>query len=170
MTETNAPLTNSPPHKPPTKGELLRANVTHWARWGITNRAQFHYTQGAQRDDFLLEPVGTLPVYTDCSGFVTLCFKWGGCKDPNGLGYRRLGYTGTLLAHGNHIATAIARTGDVFVFGANPGLHAALIIDAIGDGDYWLSSHGHEDAPNRVRFSDMDAYFNHVHQALRWLG
>jgi cell wall-associated NlpC family hydrolase len=37
---------------------------------------------------------------TDCSGFVTLCYKEGGARDPNGMGYSGYGFTGTLIARG----------------------------------------------------------------------
>jgi cell wall-associated NlpC family hydrolase len=41
-----------------------------------------------------------LPVKTDCSGFVTLCYKEAGAPDPNGMGYSGQGFTGSLLLRG----------------------------------------------------------------------
>ena len=90
-----------------------------------------------------------LPLTTDCSGFVTLCYFLAGAPDPNGLAYDGEGWTGTLLRHMTQIAEPSA--GDVVVFGAYPGHHAAIVL-ARGD-DPLLASHGQERGPVEVRFS-----------------
>jgi cell wall-associated NlpC family hydrolase len=64
---------------------------------------------------------------TDCSGFVTLCYKEAGAPDPNGLGYSGYGYTGTLIEHGRKTSSP---TGGDLHFWSNPG-HVAIDV---GDG------------------------------------
>lgn len=63
-----------------------------------------------------------IPVKTDCSGFVTLCYKYAGAPDPNGLGYSGMGYTATLLARGTPVKQG--RPGDL-AFWSNPS-HVAI--------------------------------------------
>jgi hypothetical protein len=80
----------------------------------------------------------------DCSGCVTCTYKWAGLKDPNGLGYRHVGYTGTMLAHLPHYTNAKrARVGALVVFGPATGEHVAMVYtaDKVG-GDPLLFSHG----------------------------
>jgi len=67
---------------------------------------------------------GSIPRKTDCSGYVTLCYKAAGAADPNGLGYSGQGYTGTLLAHGTSIDQSDAEGADL-VFWAGPD-HVAI--------------------------------------------
>ena len=67
------------------------------ASWGVVHEAEIHYGQ-LRPIDGLATP-HKLPLATDCSGFVTLCYKWAGAPDPNGRGYDGYGYTGTLLQH-----------------------------------------------------------------------
>jgi hypothetical protein len=95
-----------------------------------------------------------LPLRTDCSGFVTLCYAWAGAPDPNGLGYSGQGYTGTLLAHMRPVTLDAARPADVVVWGPWPGRHAALVL-APGP-DPLLCSHGSERGPLAAPFSDED--------------
>ncbi len=96
----------------------------------------------------------SLPLTTDCSGFVTLCYFLAGAADPNGLAYDGDGWTGTLLRHMTHVVEA--RAGDVVVFGAYPGHHCAIVL-APG-GDPLLASHGQERGPVEVRFSTESRY------------
>jgi cell wall-associated NlpC family hydrolase len=95
-----------------------------------------------------------LPLTTDCSGFVTLCYFLAGARDPNGLGYDGRGWTGTLLRHMAEVAEA--GVGDVVVFGTYPGHHAAIVLEP-GD-DPLLASHGQERGPVEVRFSTESRY------------
>ena len=77
-----------------------RQRVVKWARWGVANTGQIHYTETPERADWLkATPPNSLPLSTDCSGFATLCYRMAGLPDPNGLGYKELGYTGTLLQY-----------------------------------------------------------------------
>ena len=72
----------------------IRQKIVAAARWGIAHEPRIHY--GEVRPI----PLGrTLPLTTDCSGFVTLCYYLAGAPDPNGLGYSGEGWTGTLLGH-----------------------------------------------------------------------
>lgn len=50
---------------------------------------------------------GNPPITTDCSGFVTLCYKAAGLPDPNGAGYDGSGDTGTLIAHSKRARSAV---------------------------------------------------------------
>lgn len=122
----------------------VRQAIVAAARWGIRNEPRIHYGE--------VRPIPLarrLPITTDCSGFVTLCYFLAGAPDPNGREYDGEGWTGTLLRHMAHIEEP--RAGDVVVFGAYPGHHAALVL-APGD-DPLLASHGQERGPVEVRFS-----------------
>jgi cell wall-associated NlpC family hydrolase len=126
----------------------LRAKIVAAARWGIANEPRIHYGE--------LRPMPlarTLPLTTDCSGFVTLCYFLAGAPDPNGLDYDGQGWTGTLLRNLPE-ATAVRR-GDIVVFGAYPGRHCALVLEP-GE-DPLLCSHGQEHGPLAIRFSDEAA-------------
>jgi cell wall-associated NlpC family hydrolase len=115
------------------------------ARWGIANEPRIHY--GEVRPYPLAR---TLPLTTDCSGFVTLCYFLGGAPDPNGLGYSGYGFTGTLLRHLHETENPLA--GDLVVWGAYPGHHVALVLEA--GVDPLLCSHGAERGPVAIRFSE----------------
>jgi hypothetical protein len=131
----------------------VRARVVEVARWGIRHERRIHYAE-LRPIDGLHQP-HKLPLWTDCSGFVTLCYAWAGAPDPNGLGYSGAGYTGTLLAHMRPIELESVRPGDVVVWGPAPGRHAALVLEP--GPDPLLCSHGQERGPLEVRFSAEDA-------------
>jgi cell wall-associated NlpC family hydrolase len=107
------------------------------ARWGIANEPRIHYGEARP---FPLTRL--LPLTTDCSGFVTLCYYLAGAPDPNGLGYNGQGWTGTLLGHLG--PTVFLLPGDIVVWGEYPGHHCALVLEA-GD-DPLMCSHGRERA------------------------
>lgn len=131
-----------------------RQRIKRWAKWGVTNTARIHYSEDMNlRGMWLNRKPGALPLTTDCSGFVTACYKWAGLPDPNGLGYREVGYTGTLLQHAPHVFTdkAKAKVGDLIVYGPGTGEHVAVIV---GPGaDPLTVSHGDEAGPELVRVS-----------------
>jgi hypothetical protein len=131
----------------------VRARVVAVARWGIRHERRIHYAE-LRPIDGLHQP-HKLPLWTDCSGFVTLCYAWAGAPDPNGLGYDGAGYTGTLLAHMRSIEPESALPGDVVVWGSPPGHHAALMLEP--GPDPLLCSHGQERGPLAIRFSAEDA-------------
>jgi cell wall-associated NlpC family hydrolase len=122
-----------------------RQRIVAAARWGIANEPRIHYGQVRP-----MPLARTLPLTTDCSGFVTLCYYLAGAPDPNGLGYNGEGWTGTLLR--GLAPAASLRPGDVVVWGAYPGHHCALVLEP-GD-DPLLASHGRELGPLAIRYSD----------------
>lgn len=124
----------------------FRARVVKWAHWGVANEPQIHY---AETRPMPLHPA--LPLTTDCSGFVTLCYFLSGCADPNDLGFNGQGYTGTLLDHGKRVTKAQARPGDLVVYGPGTGWHVAVIVEA--GSDPLTVSHGQEKGPELVRVS-----------------
>ena len=125
----------------------VRQKIVAAARWGIANEPRIHY------GEIRPVPLGrALPLTTDCSGFVTLCFHLAGAPDPNGLGYSGQGWTGTLLQHLDEIEAGSARRGDVVVWGAYPGRHCAIVLEP--GADPLLASHGQERGPIAIRYID----------------
>lgn len=134
----------------------VRAAVVGNARWGAANEPQIHYTETDARDDWLSRKRRSLPMSTDCSGFVTACYKWAGAPDPNGLGYYRVGYTGTLLSHAKAHGKILddvskARAGDPIVIGPGTGQH--VVVCLIAGPDPLVCSHGREAGPVIQRLS-----------------
>jgi len=123
-----------------------RSKIVKWAYWGAAHEPQIHYRQSRP-----MPLTAGLPMTTDCSGFITLCYKLAGAPDPNGLGYNGAGYTGTLLTHGQHIPKSWVQPGDVVVYGPGTGWHTALIVQA--GSDPLTVSHGQEGGPQYVRVS-----------------
>jgi cell wall-associated NlpC family hydrolase len=122
----------------------LRAKIVAAARWGVANEPRLHYAE--------IRPMPltrALPLTTDCSGFVTLCYYLAGAPDPNGLGYSGYGWTGTLLDHLPE--TQRPRAGDIVVFGAYPGRHCAVVLRP--GADPLLASHGMERGPVAIGFA-----------------
>lgn len=133
-----------------------RHAITSWARWGAIHTTDIHYTQSTSRDDYLHEPKGRLPLWTDCSGFVTYCYWASGTPDPSGLNYQYVGFTGTLLEnaqnHGRiHFEVALANPGDPIVIGPGTGWHAVIVVEA--GPDPLVVSHGSESGPKIERLS-----------------
>ena len=124
----------------------VRSQIVKWAYWGAAHEPSIHY-----REIRPMPLTAALPMTTDCSGFITLCYKLAGAPDPNGLGYSGAGYTGTLLSHGQHIPLAFVQPGDVVVYGPGTGWHTALIVKA--GSDPLTVSHGREGGPNYCRVS-----------------
>lgn len=133
-----------------------RAALVNWAKWGIAHAGDIHYTQDLRRDDYLREPKGRLPIWTDCSGFVTYCYWAAGLPDPSGLDYRWVGFTGTLLENAqNHgrilFDLSLARPGDPIVIGPGTGVHAVICLEA--GPDPLVASDGNEAGPQAYRLS-----------------
>jgi cell wall-associated NlpC family hydrolase len=126
-----------------------RARIVAAARWGIDNEPRIHY---GQTRPFPLSR--RLPLTTDCSGFVTLCYFLAGAPDPNGLEYSGEGWTGTMLDRLD--ATKTLRPGDIVVWGAYPGHHCALVLET--GPDPLLCSHGQEHGPLAIRYRDECGY------------
>lgn len=87
-------------------------------------------------------------IQADCSELVTELCRWAGLADPNGLGYARAGYTGTMLTHLPVCDPAEADVGELVVFGPGSGDHVCMVLEP-GD-DPLLFSHGQEAGPLAV--------------------
>jgi hypothetical protein len=135
-------------------GSSIREKVVQFARWGIDNEPQIHYKQLRPMDG--IDQPQKLPLQTDCSGFVTLCFKWAGAPDPNGSRFNGQGYTGTMLQACAHVAKSAAQPGDLVIWGPPPGHHVAMVIEA--GPDPLLVSHGQDKGPAAIRFSVETKY------------
>lgn len=127
-----------------------RDTLVKWAKWGVVHNAAIHYTQDSRRDDYLFGAHGHLPIWTDCSGWVTYCYWASGLPDPSGFNYRYLGYTGSLLAnayrHGRVLTNlALARPGDPIVIGPGTGWHTTICVEQARDPI--VVSHGSEPGP-----------------------
>ncbi|NMO19078.1 hypothetical protein HPC49_15605 [Pyxidicoccus fallax] len=142
----------------------LRSKIVEEARWGLSNAGGIHYKQLRPMDG--IHQRRKLPLDTDCSGFVTLCYKWAGASDPNGLGYNGQGYTGTLLGHLTRVPRSQARPGDLVLWARNGrGEHVSLVLEP--GSDPLLVSHGEESGPYTVRFSVSHRY--HAGADVYWL-
>lgn len=125
-----------------TREDKQRAAIVAWARKGVAAEPSIHYR--------LIRPMPlswVLPMWTDCSGFATLCYRLAGAPDPNRQGYNGQGYTGTLLDHGDGIPLWQAKPGDLVIWGSFPGHHVAVIVDTRNPADPVLVSHGSEGGP-----------------------
>jgi hypothetical protein len=136
------------------KSLTIRQHIVDNAKWGIANEPQIHYRQSRPIDG--VNQARKLPLYTDCSGFSTLCYAWAGAPDPNGNGYDGSGYTGTLLAHMHRIPAAAVQPGDLVVWGSPPGHHVAVVLEA--GVDPLLCSHGQEKGPFQIRFAEESKF------------
>lgn len=128
-----------------------REKVVAWAKWGVRNEPRIHYTELSARSAWLKRRPGFTPLWTDCSGFVTACYRWAAAPDPNGVAYAYVGYTGTLLSHGRDVPAGEARPGDIVVYGPGTGVHTAVVVEA--GIDPLTVSHGREGGPEYVRVS-----------------
>jgi len=129
-------------------GKDLRELIAQWGLWAIKNHKKFHYAQ--------IRPVSyalTDSMTMDCSTFVSWCYRQAGAGDPHGpaFHYNGRGYTGTLIANGKRISKVMARPGDIVIYGAGTGDHAALIVGA--GFDPLTASMGQEGDPSFCRVS-----------------
>lgn len=132
----------------PSQAQRHRAAIVKHAKWGNAHTTQMHYTEDERRDDWLVaRNPNTLPQYTDCSGFGTECAFAAKVPDPNGLDYRYLGYTGTVLEnaakHGT-VTTDVSKAlpGDTIVIGPGTGWHEVVCVEA--GKDPLVATHGGE--------------------------
>lgn len=133
----------------------IRHKIVTIAQWGVRNEPDIHYEQRRPIDG--IDDPYKLPLHTDCSGFVTLCYQWANAPDPNGKGFIGLGYTGTLLQHMKHIMKSMIMIGDLVVYGNFPGHHVAVIVAGPAS-DPLLVSHGEEKGPEYIRNSEEQKY------------
>lgn len=142
----------------------LREKIVAEAQWGLSNAAGIHYQQLRPMDG--VNQRHKLPLNTDCSGFVTLCYKWAGAGDPNGLGFNGQGYTGTLLSYLTSIPQSQVKAGDLCLWARNgKGEHVSMVSEP--GSDPLLISHGEESGPYTVRFSSSNRY--HSGATVYWL-
>jgi hypothetical protein len=147
----------------------LRKQIVEFALWGCEQTDQIHYRQGGTRLEALDKP-HTLPLSTDCSAFVTLCYNWAGAPNPNGGPYspKRTAFTGSLLSNCRKIPKSMVQPGDLVVWGSGHGVHVCLVVEA-GD-DPKLASHGQEKGPLTLKFSAENAYQSKEgHPQVSWL-
>ena len=121
-----------------------RHAIVQVAHWGVANNPSIHYEELRPIDG--LYHKYKLPLWTDCSGFATLCYKWAGAPDPNGRMFDGYGYTGTLLQHMKHIPHYMANIADLVVFGPFPGHHVVILVGLDGE----CVSHGQEHDPTQT--------------------
>lgn len=152
------------------KEQWVRAAIVANALWGVSHEPSIHYTMDNRRDDALRGPERHLPLWTDCSGFDTLCYKWAGAPDPNGLKYRALGFTGTMLDHLKTIPLHDAEIGDLVIWGIYPGHHVAMIVNMSNPKDPDLVSHGQERGPFHISLSAETAAQKRGYVVKRGLG
>lgn len=145
---------NDPPFTNPAKPkprETPKQAYIRWLLWGVKNNAEIHYAEARPMPVHL--PAGSLPLTTDCSGWVTLCAKWAGRPDPNGLNFSGEGYTGTMLNHCEHIRLQDAEPGDLIVYGGGGGHHVVSITKVLAGDDFETVSHGQEKDPIVIKHS-----------------
>ena len=128
----------------------LRDKIVAAAKWGVENHTHFTYSEGPLRMEAVHKPY-QLPITSDCSAWVTVCYSWAGAPDPNGCNYNGYGYTGTLLSHGTKIPLSEVQPGDVIVYGPGTGWHTAIIVEA--GSDPLTVSMGQQGDPSYVRVS-----------------
>ena len=102
------------------------------------------FTLTEQQAEHILTAGGRL--MADCSEMVTELLRWAGCADPNGLGYRYAGYTGTMLTHLPHYSNPkSADVGALVVIGPGTGDHVSMVYRPDhARGNPLLASHGRE--------------------------
>lgn len=105
--------------------ETPRDKVLKAAQYGYAHRMNIHY-QEIRPMPSSLTLAATQIIYTDCSGYATLCYKMAGQPDPNGFGYNGYGYTGTMLLHGKQISLADIQVGDLVFYGKPTVVHVAV--------------------------------------------
>jgi hypothetical protein len=131
----------------------VRSAMLAQAQWALAHEPSFHYAQDRPipLDRFKAH---TLPITTDCSGFVTcIAFAAGVKPDPNGQAYNGQGFTGTLLQHCEHITKHEAKAGDFIAYGPFPGEHVVMLLEDGTVTDPFVISHGQEAGPIKIRAS-----------------
>lgn len=146
-------------------GDVAKRHKTvEYGLWGIRNERSIHYAQYRPMD--LMGDLLHLPVYNDCSEFVTKAYKYGGLPDPNGWHFGGIGNTETLLQHMREISKENIRLADLIVWGNLPNSHHVAMVIELGR-DPVLVSHGQERGPLAIRFSTEHRYQNY--RTAHWL-
>jgi hypothetical protein len=134
----------------------VREKLAGFMDWSVRNAGSIYYSQGAWRMAGVRYKPYHLPLFTDCSAFATILYKWSGGPDPNGLGYNGFGYTGTIMANCHRLPNAAScEVGDLITFGVYPGHHVTLVRH-VGINPL-LCSHGQNSDPRFVYLSEEAA-------------
>lgn len=153
-------------HAPHPKHTHAQEATIFW-HWGIAHKGQIHY---AEVRPIPISPVGhlpSLPFTTDCSGFFTMGCRYGGFPDPNHQGYNGEGYTGTLLAHGEHVSINDVGKDLKSVYAAVYGcksipdghhVGAVIAVHAHTFAGILTASHGNEAGPYAITVADEAKY------------
>ena len=104
----------------------VRARVVEAAEAALAMSESFKYSQVRPMAGSLADPEAF--ARTDCSAFVTLCYKAAGAPDPNGQHYDGTGYTGTLVQQGRWVDEP--EPGDLVFYGETRErlVHVALFV------------------------------------------
>lgn len=145
-----------------------RTQIVAAARWGVTETAQIHYSEGPNRASWLHAPKHQLPMWTDCSGFVSWCYWVSGAPNPGYKDWTLVGDTETLAAHGKEIKLSQAHAGDLCILGLNgplSGQHVVIFDDMTNATNPLVISHGGESGPLVERLNNdprSKRYFQYV--------
>lgn len=151
-------------------GSGVRTRIVALCRAAIAHEPAVHYTQSSRRGTWLRAARAgatglTFPAFEDCSSAITGIYRLANAPDPSGAGFDGPGTTGTFLAHDTPIGRIRAKPGDIVVFGAGTGEHAAIVM--VAGADPLLFSHGQERGPLAVRFTPE--WKAHKNGKVRWL-
>lgn len=134
-------------HKTPE--QVIRESIVSAAFYWYAHRYAIAYAQTRPFEE-CKPPI--VPKQWDCSAFATNCHYAGGAPDPNGLGYNREGYTGTLIDHGTRVDTIHDLSpGDLIFYGHSSGrpgfnvgdpTHVAVYVGFINN-MHMVISNGH---------------------------
>jgi hypothetical protein len=119
------------------KEQQTRGLIVAQAIWSLAHRDAYVYAQYRPMPLSWTSPGATHQI--DCSTSVTLDYKAAAATDPNGRGYDRYGYTGTLWNQG--VAVATPAPTDLCFYGSMAGgvpSHVAICVE-LG----WVVSFGH---------------------------
>jgi hypothetical protein len=125
----------------------IRNKIVETAFYGASKERWISYSQYRPMRDFAPPP--NFPTYTDCSGFVTWCYKSAGAPDPNGRGYDGYGFTGSLYETGTATTTSRLKPGDLVFYGT-PWMSGGAAHVVVYTGGGMAVSHGRDAGPERV--------------------
>lgn len=134
-----------------------RTQIVAAAHWGAAHEPLIHYTQDYRRDDFLHLPQHQLPMWTDCSGFVSWCYWITGAPNPGGNDWSVIGDTVALAKHAHgEVGLPKVRPGDLCILGLegpHSNHHVVIVADVTNPRDPIVISHGSEGGPRVLPLS-----------------
>lgn len=145
-------------------GPTPRERFMSELQWGVDHEPEIHYAFDVPTP---LErwKRHELPISTNCTRSVTSAAYAAGIVDPNGLGYKGDGFTGSWLQHLRHIGRLDVQLGDLIVFGSGEGDHGVAVMEV--HADPVVFSHGFEGGPQKLPLSVEARY--HVGQPITYL-